>query len=179
MIRQSLFYIFSLNQFFSNDISTNPRYDNLFVLNYRRRNFFPVISSFFKKNLVFTSLGLFLKMFIKPKSFIRNKALYLLTASFFRKIIIFGGLKFFIFIVKRKPLFLQEFISNLYLPSSSIYKNPFSDDIFFEKEYTNRFFITNFLFLNNKNFSFQKTRLRGRLKRRIFKRLVKINNVLD
>ena len=118
-------------------------------------------------------------MFLKPKSFKKSKTLYLLVGSFLRKIFLYTDLYRFNLCVKRKPLYLQEIVNSFFNPSTSIYKHPFNQSLVFEKYLKLSFKIPYYIFISNKNFSYQKPKLKGRLKRRIKKRLVKINNVLD
>lgn len=170
---------FSINGFSGNSFFYFTEDNPTLHLNYKRRNFFPFLFSSERSVLLFSSLGLFSRMFLKPKSFIRNKAVYLLTSSFLRKVLIYSNIKHFELYVNRKPLYLQECIRLLFNPSIAPYKHPFSNDFVLERFYKNPFWIPNIYFVNNKNFSYQKTRLRGRIKRRISKRLIKANNVLD
>ena len=70
------------------------------------------------------SLGMFAKFFKKQKSFLRNKAVFLLIASFIRKLILFSEMKEAILLVKRVPLYFKEILSTLYDPVVSLYDNP-------------------------------------------------------
>ena len=179
IILELLTHLFTLKHYIDYKVQNNPTSKPTISLNYKRRNFFPFITSFKNEVFIFSSLGLFSKMFNKPKAFIRNKLLFLLTSSFFRKVLLFADIKYFNLKVKRKPIYLQEFINTLFAPSIALYKHPFTGDTISEKLIQNPFTVINYLFVNNKNFSYQKTRLKGRVKRRIGKRLVKMNNVLD
>jgi len=178
-LMELLTHLFTLKHYIDYRVYGKYLSNSTVSLNYKRRNFFPFISSSGGRVILFSSLGLFSKMFNKPKAFIRNKLLFLLTSSFFRKVLLFSGIKHFNLKVKRKPIYLQEFINTLFIPNIALYKHPFTGDIISEKLTRNPFYILNYVFINNKNFSYQKTRLKGRIKRRIGKRLVKMNNVLD
>ena len=149
------------------------------ILNYKKRNFFPNISCTGGKNLVTTSLGLFAKMFLKGKSFIRNKAVYLVTALFLRKVLLYSSFRGLTLFVKRQPLYFQEIINTLFKPVISTYKHPFNGSVIDEKFISNQYYFNNIIFGLSKNYTYNKTRRRGRLKRRIMKRLVKVNNILD
>ena len=179
LITKLMVRIFSFLNFVDNYITPDSLSNDVVVLNYRRRNFFPSISSFKMRTFVFSSLGLFSRKFLKSRSFIRSKALYLLSSSFIRKVLIYASFTNLLVYVKRKPLYLQEILSTLFSPVIAPYKHPFLNTTVLENTIKTDFNITNFIFFNNKSYTYQKKRLRGRLKRRIMKRLVKSNNVLD
>lgn len=179
LITRLMVRVFSFLTFVDNQINPSSLLNDIIVLNYRRRNFFPCISSFKMRTFVFSSLGLFSRKFLKSRSFIRSKALYLLSSSFLRKVLIYASFTNLLVYVKRKPLYLQEILSTLFSPVIAPYKHPFLNTTILENTIKTDFNITNFIFFNNKSYTYQKKRLRGRLKRRIAKRLIKSNNVLD
>lgn len=162
-------------------INTSVMYESndLLTLNYKRRNFFPSVSSRNGKVLVTSSLGLFSKMLNKGKSFIRNKSIYLMSAMFLRKLLIYSSIKQLTIFIKRQPLYFNEILSTLFKPVINVYKHPFNNRLVDEKFLDTNFTFRNIIFLQNKNYTNYKTRKRGRLKRRIMKRLIKVNNVLD
>ena len=171
-------YIFNIKgTLFNNKSFFNV--DDLFLINYKRRNFFPNISSSKGQVVVTTSLGLFSKMLNKGKSFIRSKMVYLITMSFFRKVLIYSSFRNLSLFIKNEPLYLNELLSTLFKPVIGFYKHPFNNYLVDEKLIKTSYRFNNILFINNKKFTVQKTRKRGRLKRRIIKRLVSINKVLD
>lgn len=153
--------------------------DDSFLINYRRRNFFPNFSNSNNSVLTTTSLGLFSKMLNKGKSFIRNKMVYLMTASFFRKVFIYTSVINMTLYIKHQPLYLNELLNIIFKPVIGIYQHPFNNYLVDENTIHTHYRFNNIIFLLNKRFTTQKTKQRGRLKRRIMKRLVKINNVLD
>lgn len=173
-----VFYLFKLKGLLYN-INLWYKQDDFLILNYKKRNFFPNISCTGGKNLVTTSLGLFAKMFLKGKSFIRNKAVYLVTALFLRKVLLYSSFRGLTLFVKRQPLYFQEIINTLFKPVISTYKHPFNGSVIDEKFVSNQYYFNNIIFGLSKNYTYNKTRRRGRLKRRIMKRLVKVNNILD
>ena len=60
------------------------------------------------------------------------------------------------------------------------YKNPFNDEVLInEKNVHNPFKFSFFMFINNKPYGKVKVKKKGRLKRKITKRLTQINKVLD
>lgn len=177
-LQQLVQHIFKFTNYL---VNTNITYntDDLLTLNYKRRNFFPNVSSKDGKVLVTSSLGLFARMLNKGKSFIRNKSVYLMSAMFIRKLLIYSSIRQITVFVKRQPLYLNEILSTLFKPVINLYKHPFNNKIIDEKSAGISFKFLNIIFMQNKNYTNYKTRKRGRLKRRIMKRLIKVNNVLD
>jgi len=76
-------------------------------------------------------------------------------------------------------MYFKEIMAAINDPVISIYKNPFANSLVNEKEVVNPFSFPIIVFTNNKPYGFMKTKQRGRLKRKIAKRLIMINRVLD
>jgi hypothetical protein len=148
-------------------------------LNFRRNRFFPSLKVFNGETYLSLSLGLFSSFFHKGKFFIKNKAVYLVVASFLKKILMYASLTNLILFVQKIPLYLQEILSTLNNPVVSLYKHPFGDEIIDENNFRNEFYFDYFFFLNNKSYGFMKTRKRGRVKRKILKRIVAVNRLTD
>jgi hypothetical protein len=115
----------------------------------------------------------------KGKSFTKNKSNYILMASFLRKVIMYSCLKNIYLLVKHIPIYLNELISTVNRKSINFYKDPFSGKLISETGKKNAFNFRVFMFFNNKPYGFIKTRKKGRIKRKITKRLVKLNRVAD
>jgi len=147
--------------------------------NFSRNRFFPTIRTLTGETYLFLSLGLFMKFFTKSKSFMKSKAMYLLLASFLRKVLMFSSFKILYLIVKKTPVYLKEMMSTLNDSVVSIYKNPFSGDLVDEKTFHTPFKFSMFFFLNNKAYGKVKVKKKGRLKRKITKRLVLLNRITD
>jgi uncharacterized membrane protein SpoIIM required for sporulation len=105
--------------------------------------------------------------------------MYLLLASFLRKVLLFSSFKILYFIITKTPVYLKEMMSTLNDPVVSIYKNPFTGEFVDEKSFQTPFKFSMFLFLNNKPYGKIKVRKKGRLKRKITKRLVLLNRITD
>ena len=148
-------------------------------LNFTRNRFFPVIRTLKGESYMSLSLGMFSKFFKKGKFFIKNKLVFLLLASFLRKVILFSSIKKLILFVKKTPLFFKEILSKINEPAPDIYDHPFTKEKVNEKVLKNSFKFTMFIFINNKAYGFLKTKKKGRIKRKIAKRLVLLNRVLD
>ena len=149
------------------------------ALNFKRNRFFPNIRHLNGYNFIFASLGMFMKFFTKAKSFLKTKTMYLILASFLRKILIFSKFKNLILIVSRIPVFLKEILNSINEPVINIYKNPFTDSLYYEKNIINQFKFSYIMFLNNKNFGNHKLKKKGRLKRKITKRIILSNRLVD
>ena len=147
--------------------------------NFSRNRFFPALRTLEGETYLSLSLGLFMKFFSKSKSFMKSKQMYLILASFLRKTLLFSSFTTLYFIISKTPVYLKEMMSTLNDPVASIYRNPFSNDLVDEKTFQTPFKFSMFLFLNNKAYGKVKVRKRGRLKRKITKRLVSLNRITD
>ena len=151
----------------------------ILILNFRKSRFFPSLTNLKGRLFATMSLGMFSKFFNKGKSFIKNKSVFLLIAGFLRKLILFSEIQGATLLIKRVPLYFKEIISALHDPVVSFYKNPFTGFTINEADEVNSFKFTTFMFINNKPYGKVKNKLKGRLKRKITKRLVSINRMVD
>jgi hypothetical protein len=153
---------------------------NQLVLNYKRLRFYPVIRDFKGSTLFNCSLGIIAKFLNKGKSFTKKKAVYLLLFSLIRKVLLFSKLDNLILVLNRTPKYLQEFMSTLYTPSVSIYSNPFkTSQLFYETSEHTHFDFRYVKVLTSRPYGYIKMGKRGRLKRKISKRVQLSNRVLD
>ena len=166
---------FSSNKFFANDDSD----EKLLTFNFKRNRFFPDLQTKAGNVYFNLSLGLFAFFYKKGKFFIKNKQVFLVLASFLRKMLLFCSIGNLIFVVKRTPIYLQELLTTLNNPVINLYKHPFYDETVNEGSLKNRFNFKLFLFLTNRPYGFVKVRKKGRVKRKITKRIVSINRLID
>ena len=153
---------------------------NHLVLNYKRLRFYPVIRDFKGSTLFNCSLGIIVKFLKKGKSFTKKKAVYLLLFSLIRKVLLFSKLDNLILILNRTPKYLQEFMSTLYTPAVSIYNNPFkASRLFYETSEHTHFDFRYVKVLTSRPYGYIKMGKKGRLKRKISKRVQLSNRVLD
>jgi hypothetical protein len=83
-------------------------------------------------------------------------------------------------IITKTPAYLKEIMDSINSPVIATYANPFNAEITInEKTTVNPFKFSFFMFLNNKPYGKVKVKKKGRLKRKITKRLTKMNKVLD
>ena len=149
------------------------------ALNFKRNRFFPTLRTLKGESYIFLSLGMFIKFFNKSKSFLKSKSMYLILASFFRKILMFGSFKNLILTINKTPVFLKEIMSTINDSVVAVYKNPFNDIEVNEKTYINKFKFSFIMFLNNKPFGPLKLKKKGRLKRKISKKIILMNRITD
>jgi len=181
----------SIYNFFLNSIYLDIFYFNKLLKN-KNRSFFFLILSFKKKKLYINlqnnnkknylsiSTGLFIKFFEKRKSIKKNKAIKLLMVKYLRKLFIISKISTLILIIKKTPLFVNELINFLNTPIAHKYINPIDQKIIDEstnKYLSIRFFY--FIFTENKNFSKNKTPAKGRIKRKILRKITFENKIID
>ena len=157
---------------------------NMFYLNlnFKRLRFFPFLKKEHKNKVFFnTSLGMLSKFFSNAKSSLRQKTSYLLSASFLRKLILYSNIKFLTLKIKGIPLFLKDVISSILNPARKLYFHPFRSphQLIEEESLTNNFTFHYVLFTNLKPHSIMKRKKKGRLKRKITKKVCLLNNILD
>lgn len=161
---------------------TNPEFfihHKLLLLNFYKKRFFPVIRNVEGHTYSTSSLGMFSKFFHKGKNFIKSKSIFLVSAGFLRKILIYSGLKDLMLVVKKTPIYFNEILNTIYNPVVSFYNHPFNNLSVDESLVFPEFRFGMVLFFNNKNYGTHKTKTRGRLKRKISRRLQRLNRVLD
>ena len=152
------------------------------TLNFTRDRFFPFLKNIKNHNYFMLSLGLFSKYIKKKKSFKKQKINYIVLSNFIRKILIFSKFKKLTLLIKKTPKYFYEILNTLNKPSIRLYQNPFlKNNIINEKKNKIEFFFyyTNVMFIDNKYYGTKKVKKKGRLKRKIQKRINKMNNVLD
>lgn len=187
----TLITFFSLYSFFFNTI-----YLDIFCLikNLKKKNksFFFLVMSFkknklflnllnsFKKNFINLSSGLFIKFFEKRKAFKKNKTIKILMAKYFRKLFIILKIKNLSLIVKKIPVSFSEILTFLNSPIVHKFLNPIENKIIEENDKSPLFInFLYFLFLENKNFSKNKMPQKGRIKRKILRKLTFDNKIID
>lgn len=151
----------------------------LLILNFYKKRFFPVIRNIEGHTYFTSSLGMFSKFFNKGKSFIRSKSSFLVSAAFLRKILVYSGLLDLILLIKKIPVYFNEILNVIHNPAIPFYDHPFHGLSVDESLIFPEFRFNMFIFFNNKSFGRHKVRLRGRLKRKISRRLQRLNRVLD
>ena len=119
-------YILNLIGFFINNSRFNYKLSKVLTLNFKRKRFFPLIRDLSGTTFFNTSLGILSKYLQKGKFFTKKKVVFLLVASLIRKMLLYSSLTDLILIIKRTPMYLQEILSLINNPVSSLYINPFT-----------------------------------------------------
>jgi len=172
-------YILNLIGFFINNNRFNYKLSKVLTLNFKRKRFFPLIRDLSGTTFFNTSLGILAKYLQKGKFFTKKKVVFLLVSSLIRKMLLYSSLKDLILMIKRTPMYLQEILSLINNPVSSLYTNPFTRKEVNEFDIRNNFTFTNVIFTTTKPYGPLKTKNKGRLKRKISKKLVLIGRVTD
>ena len=185
-------FIYNYNFFFSSlfielfffsklNILKNKNYRLYYlILSFKKNKIFINLKNFFKKNFLSVSSGLFIKFFEKKKSFKKNKTLKLLMIKYMRKIFLITKILNTILIFKKTPKMLNEIINFLNLPIAHKFLNPVDNKFIEESSSTPiwiKFFY--FIFIENKNFTKNKTSQRGRIKRKILRKVTFENKLID
>ena len=179
------FFAHSLNRYVFEDRAYNNNRKIAFYpskvlsLNFSRNKFFPVLRSLKGPTYFFLSLGFLSKFLMKGKAFTKTKPVFILLASFLRKVLLFSSLTKLYLFVHKTPLYFKEIMSTINDAVVNVYKDPFGKTFINEKKINNPFSFPLIFFTNNKSYGFMKTKQRGRLKRKISKRLTTINRGLD
>ena len=94
---------------------------------------------------------------------------------------LYTGLKRLILKIKGVPLFLRDIMNAILNPSKKMYNHPFRSPTHLVDENTlaHSFTFNYVLFTNLKPHSLMKRKKKGRLKRKVAKKIVLLNNVLD
>ena len=151
----------------------------LLLLNFKRLRFFPLIKTLTNQIFISLSLGLLAKFFQKGKFFLKSKIVYLTLTLFLRKVLIFSLFKKLILVINKKPKYFLDILTHLSSISVTQYKHPFSHDLVNENKISNPFLFTYMIFTNNKPYGIVKTKQKGRLKRKINKKIIQLNKILD
>ena len=168
-----------LTNFAKSSMSTRHNYNQL-VLNYKRLRFYPLMRSSRGLTLFNCSLGVIAKFLNKGKAFTKKKAVYLLLFSLIRKVLLFSKLGDMSLVLNRTPKYLQEFMSTLYTSAVTIYSNPFKTSQLVSELNTQAHFDFKYVqVITSRPYGYIKMGKRGRLKRKISKRVQLSNRVLD
>lgn len=133
-------------------------------------------------NYLSLSPGLFLKFYKNRRPLKRTKLFKLLLVRFLRKILILSGILSIDLIVNRSPTLFLELYKSFLTPDIVPFKVPKSRKLYDDlgrNSKTAVFSVERIAFLRTKYYGLFRERLRGRLKRKVARRLIKKNNVMD
>ena len=158
----------------------DPVTHNLYLTFNKHRFVITLTNSRERTTHLFITAGILLKYFQNRKSLKKNKAMRLLMARFLRKVLIILKLKRVVVYIRGIPLFFELFLNMLYKPLSHVFVNPLTG-VEVDETLKNHLTLNIYkVFFNKvKPFGYQKTRKKGRVKRKIRRKLVKLNKVID
>lgn len=133
-----------------------------------------------RRNYFFLTSGLFIKFFERKKSFKKNKTIKFLMAKYLRKLFIVSRINSLILIIKKNPINFLEILKFINTPVIHKFPDPVEEEII--EETSTKFLWIKFLyfaFLDTKDFSKNKQKKRGRIKRKILRKLVFENKLVD
>jgi hypothetical protein len=158
-------------------------YNNIYtlLLNFKRNRFFASFDMSKSKKTIFNnSLGIISKRFSEKKSFLKSKNSYIMNSSYTRRVLIYMNVVRMQMVIQKTPKFLKDIVNTLTTASNSLYKNPFvHSKLVNEKELNPMIYFEYLVFVNNKALGPIKKKKRGRLKRKIHKKIIAYNNMLD
>lgn len=152
------------------------------TLNFRKNQLFLQLRDFKKRDYCFASLGFFIKFFAKKKSLKKNKIMKFLLAKFIRKLFIIANVLSANLIVKGLPINLTEMLVFLNQPLRHKFIDPQDGNIIDELKNKNSIYCIYFnyvIFIKNKSFGFVRLRKKGRIKRKLVRKLIKRGKVTD
>lgn len=153
----------------------------LLNLNFKRNRFFPQLKeNYTQQTIVNNSLGIVSKHFSRKKSYLRSKAAYLLSAVYVRRLLTSLNMLYLRLEITKTPKYIGEVLSLITTNSNVLYNNPFKiNSIVNEKSKSIDIKFSYVFFFNNKPYSVVKVKKKGRLKRKISKKVRLLNNILD
>lgn len=175
---QRTFYnLFRFTKQFNSYVSTASY--KLF-LNFRVNRLFINLINPAGRNYVSLSGGPLLKFFGNRKSLKKSKTFKLLLIKFLRKLLIISGISTFNLYFKGRISAVNEIVGTLLSPLASPFYDPLRGTTVLESPDTGFSMNVRYMIFDNiKSFTNMKTRSKGRLKRKIFRRVVKSNRITD
>ena len=129
---------------------------------------------------LFASPGLFLRYFEGRKSLKRKRALMVLMVKFVRKILLVLKLSSVNLYVRGVPVYFDTLLSTLFRPLSHSIVNPLNGESLSESStLKSDLGFESIQFLTSKPFGYQKPRKRGRVKRKIRRKISQTGSVVD
>jgi hypothetical protein len=135
----------------------------------------------FKINFLGLSTGLFIKFYEKKKSLKKTKTIKFLLIRFLRKILLISKINNLIFKIKKKPIYFLELLNLLNQRIIHKFLNPCENKFIDEtvKPKINPFRFIFFIFLKNISYSKLKLKKKGRIKRKILRKIILNNKLID
>ena len=132
------------------------------------------------RNYVSLSVGLFLKFFHFKRSLKKNKLFRFLLVRFFRKLLLVSGIQNVVIYFKKTPVYITETFRFLTGPLPAPFFDPINQERVTETWSNARSFKIHYLyFLRSVSFTNMKAPQKGRLKRKIARKIIKNNKITD
>lgn len=128
------------------------------------------------------SPGLFLKFYNNKRPLKKTKLFRILIIKYLRKLLIASEIRDLVIIVRKGPIMFLELFDILMTPDNKPYMLPNSKEVYNDELLNTRFpklFVRKFFFTKTKFFGVFKGPRKGRLKRKVFRKLIKKANVMD
>jgi len=148
------------------------------ILTFRQGKLFLNINDYIKRNYFFISSGFFIKFFEKKKLYKKSKIVRSLLIKYLRKLFLLIRIPRLVLIVKNKPVNLVEFLKLLNLEIPHKFYEPLTNREIIDDGLRLTKFLY-FIFYKNTSYVKNKVRKKGRIKRKIFRKLVRQNNLTD
>lgn len=131
-------------------------------------------------NYLSLSVGLLLKFFKHQKALKKNKSLKFLIVKFLRKLLIVSKINDITIFLKRMPVLVSEVFKFLLSPLPSPFTDPITNQqIIEEGPGVHSFRIWYLYFLKTVSYTSMKGRQKGRVKRKIAKKVISKNRITD
>jgi hypothetical protein len=150
------------------------------ILTFNKNKVFMNISDVCKRNYLFLSPGFFIKYFNKKKLYKKSKVIRTLQIKYLRKIFLLLHLPNTILFIKKTPLFLLEILNLFNQEIPHKFNEPVTNREIFDNK-PNRLLTVfkYFIFLSNHSYIKFKEKKKGRVKRKITRKIVMRNTIID
>jgi len=135
-----------------------------------------------KYNYFSLSVGLFLRFLNGKKALKKNKLIKLLLMKYVRKLLIVSEIRDLVIYTKRTPVFFSELCTVLLSPIIRPFVNPLTSFLYDDTKLNSakpKVVVKKIFFYKPKSFGTMKAPLKGRLKRKIMRRIIRTNRICD
>lgn len=179
---QFFFYTFFSDIFIFMKLVHDRRINSYFNLSFifKKGRYYINLQTINYENITYIVPGYFLKYFQKRKCLKKGRNIRVLMAKYLRKLLILSKINNLVLWVKSTPLFLPELLTVLNTPILHKFNNPFTGEEFQESERNaSSFRFLYFFFIKTVNYGKFKQRRKGRIKRKITRKLYRKNKIVD
>jgi hypothetical protein len=150
-------------------------------LYFRRKSLFVLIHDRHNRTYASFSTGFFIKFFKKKKTLKKHKLLRVLVGRYLRKLFILAAVKNLRVTIQGVPLYLLEILNSMNRPSTHVFYDPVTEKNISDTAKTGCITAraVYFFFIKNVPFVIQRSRKKGRIKRKIRRKLIAKNKIID